>query len=248
MIVVFDALFTDVSVGLVLVAVATVLVVASTVRRHPVRILAASVAVAGGYLLDVRGADVAIDALEALVSYAVEALLGLARVVDGLFAAVLEFVSGIGATDVGVPSPEVGVPGTAPSLGLLQFAAAMLAIAFLAGLVLVWLRYDAAGSPLNAWLGAVGVAFGVVGALWALFQSNPFGLPAGGLLASAVAAPVGLAFGVLAGLLALRPDDRVAAGRAEVMGGRYPTARRTPERDTDGETDSAGSGGGTRNA
>lgn len=240
----FDAIATDVSVGLALVVVAAVLVAASAIRRHPIGLLGASVAIAGGYLLDVRGADVAVDLLGALAARVAEALLRLSRVVDALLAAAFDRVSGIWGTDVGIPSPEVGVPGAVPSPGFLQAVATVLVTCLLAGIVLAWLANDAADSPLDAWLGGVGIAFGVVGVLWTAVQSNAFDLSTGGAVAAVAAAPVGLVFGVLATWLVLEPG-REGSEHAGGIEGRYPTVRRTHERDANAGTEAgAGSGGG----
>lgn len=223
-----DTIPAEPTAGLVVVALAAALVAVRLLRRHATAVvtlaLVAVVAAVGvAYALGARGTNLVVDALAAALSVLIEASLSLARVVDLVLAAGFELLVAVAdrvfsSGGPALPDPSVGLPeGALPTVGFLGFAAAVLVLFLLAGLVLVWFGYGSTTSPLGAWAGAVGVVLGMAGALWTLLQANAFGLTTVQLLAAVVAAPVGLALGVLSALFLLKPNSRVAAEHADEL-------------------------------
>lgn len=215
-----DTIPTEPSAGLVVVALAVAIAVVRLLYRRAVVVAALALGLGVAHALGVRGADAVVDALASALPVLIEALVLLGRVVDYVLVTGFEWlVAGVADLSSGESTPvlpDVGLPDVAPpTVGFLGLLAAVLALSMFAGAVLVWFGYETTSSPEGAWIGAIGVVFGLAGVLWTLLRSNAFDLATLELLAAAVAAPVGLALGVLAALFLSRPDHRTFAEQAE---------------------------------
>jgi hypothetical protein len=226
-----DTIPTEPSAGLVVVALAVAIAVVRLLYRRAVVVAALALGLGVAHALGVRGADAVVDALVSALPVLIEALVLLGRVVDYVLVTGFEsLVAGVDDLSSGGSTPlppSVGLFDVAlPTVGFLGPLAAVLVLSMLAGAILVRFGHETASSPEGAWIGAIGVVFGLAGVLWTLLRANAFDLTTLELLAAAVAAPVGLALGVLVALVLSRANHRTFAEHAEETGRQFSPEKR----------------------